>query len=163
MQLTNNFGLQKPEQNDTFDISILNTNMDIVDEELQKIKILLDKLGVVYITESEPMDENGWSWRKFSDGTFEAWYEKNYGTIDFSTAVVSSRLYKDSNSTYYPLTLKPPFTFSNIDHVSGNWKNGSWCIHVIYNYTTSVGIYVGNLISGSTGNNECYLYIKGRL
>lgn len=163
MEITENLGLQKPDNSDTFDITTLNNNMDILDEEVAKIKQVLDKLGVVYITESEPMDENGWSWRKFSDGTFEAWYEKSYGTINFNTAVITSRLYKDPDSTYYPLKLAPPFTISNIDHVSGNWKNDSWCINVIYNYTTSIGIYVGNLISTSTSNNECYIYIKGRL
>lgn len=107
----------------------------------------------------EQGEEAEWIWEKSANGKFEAWFLKNYGTINFDTAVISSRLYR--NSSYYPLDIYLPFEIINIDHVSGGWKNSSWAIWSIYNMSTFARVYVGNLTNGSISSNELNLYVHG--
>lgn len=164
MKITENLGLQKPDPSETFDIEHSNTNMDIIDEFAVITKADLAKLLERYNSEAdwiiEHKTEGDWEYRKWNSGFFEGWYRHDYGAINFDTAIYASRLWK--NSSYYPLRIDPPITLVNIKDAQAGWKNNSWVINVCYNMNTYVGIYLGNLSSGSADSNICDLYIAGR-
>lgn len=53
MKITENFGLQKPDSNETFNIEIQNSNMDIIDEALKNLSnTVAYQTGSVAVTSS---------------------------------------------------------------------------------------------------------------
>lgn len=79
MNLTTNLGLQKPNQNETFDIDVQNSNMDIIDEFAVIAKSDLEKLLARYNSEADWVIEQKtsgiWTYRKWNSGLLNAGVE----------------------------------------------------------------------------------------
>ena len=77
MDLTTNLGLQKPNRNETFDIDVQNSNMDIIDEFAVIAKADLEKLLARYNSEADWIVEQKisgvWAYRKWNSGFAECW------------------------------------------------------------------------------------------
>lgn len=137
-------------------VNNLTVNGDITVTGTPNIEAMKD-----YIVEIKD-DQDGWCWRKYNSGRFEAWLYKSYGILSFTTAISLGGGTWYRNPDYYPLRIDMPFTVEKIDCVNGNWKNTKWMMSTIYNYSTYVAYYLVQDSQGASNNNQINLYVSGR-
>lgn len=111
MALTNNYNLNKPELDDKYDVTKLNENADIIDEELSK-KATAEQFGRVKLSDSSAVTD--------SDGLALAATEKN-ASIDGTLANQIAKLNTDLDNVTGKIEIYGSYT------PSATYKNESIC------------------------------------
>lgn len=151
MEFTKKLSLAKPLISDTFKtwLQAHNDNADAIDERFQK--------EANYVTEEG--DQDLWHYRKWADGTCEAWCKKSY---DFN-------LNKDwlPGYIYDERTLSFPFTLSSTTPplvlLTANSEENLYWVHSRRISTTYVMFYIfgAQTVSQFPGAINCY--VRGKL
>lgn len=122
------------------------------------VQSLLDSLGICYVKETG-MD-NSWNYKKWSDGTFEAWGQFNATGLTLNTA--SAGTYYNSTSGVKNFAL-PSFT-STISIVLvkeiASMSSGIWIYTAQRNGSNLQVDYRAHASTSSGVCNGCY-YIRG--
>lgn len=138
----------------------LETTAEDLTEAINELNGLLATIVPVATNTSYPdHDTDGWKWRRYSDGSVEAWY-KGSEVVNINVAV--NGIFRSSNiiRAYLPSNV---FTTINTINVTGNEGSNNWISRAAYfptdNYIT---LWPLSAIT-QTGVTMTYsLYVQGK-
>lgn len=163
MQKTTNYGLNKPESTDFYDVNHMNTNMDVIDEKMNGIQTQLNSVasGLGEIYDIVPSNTN----RIISLEENVTGHSKtltNHGISIYSAEQALAELSSTIYEVEYSVTAVGgemnsklgyhKYLIDQLDSNKANYEKGTWRVDILY-YDSSYAL-IGYQEGGVTANYE---------
>ncbi|WP_294465501.1 hypothetical protein [uncultured Anaerofustis sp.] len=130
---------------------VLNDNAELINNRVA----VLEQRRIIETNPSYPHFDNGWTWRKYSDGTV-VMFGKKTGKIALTTRS-NDYCYRNAD----PIMFSYPFELAEIINASVGKSNGSnWSIMTNVG-TSSIGLWIRDVISVASYSYTAWINIYG--